>query len=195
MKIKIFFLITLGLLFVTSCGKGIDQVGHMGACDVYANWETSDYVLPYSVGDSHEVSQGNCSAYSHFGKDRYAYDFLMPIGTNLVAARAGEVIAVVENFTDGNGCPDENHVKIRHSDGTIGAYLHLTVNGSLVSVGDTVTQGQSIATSGNTGCSTDPHLHFVVFLDSAEKDSVPVTFSNTSANPRGAMQGKTYTAR
>ena len=45
---------------------------------------------------------------------------------------------------------------------TYAVYGHLTHGGSKVEVGDTVTQGQLIALSGNSGMSRGPHLHFAV---------------------------------
>ncbi|MEA2685217.1 MAG: hypothetical protein QOE93_412 [Actinomycetota bacterium] len=50
-------------------------------------------------------------------------------------------------------------------------------NGVLVNVGDQVTQGQAIATSGNTGRSSSAHLHFQVQADSVDwGQSVAHTF-------------------
>jgi murein DD-endopeptidase MepM/ murein hydrolase activator NlpD len=182
-------------LVIISCGQGVDEVTHKGVCEGYNDQSTSEYDLPFAVNESKEVSQANCSAASHFGPQRFAYDFATDIGTDIYAARAGTVIEVEESFEDGNGCPDDNHVYIRHSDNTIGGYVHLTKNGANVNVGDVVAQGDLIGTSGNTGCSSGAHLHFHVWQSDAKENTIPVVFRNTSANPRGLAGGKTYTAQ
>jgi murein DD-endopeptidase MepM/ murein hydrolase activator NlpD len=53
-------------------------------------------------------------------------------------------------------------VKIYHSDGTFADYVHLRYGGVLVEVGEEVRAGDVIGLSGNTGYSTQPHLHFAV---------------------------------
>lgn len=182
------------LLSISGCGEGSDIITHSGECDLYNASASSLYNLPFAAGDSHQVSQGNCSSVSHFGAQRYAYDFVMDIGTTIVATRAGQVIEIEESFANGNGCPNDNHVYIQHNDGSVAGYIHLTKEGVSVAVGDSVTQGQTIGSSGNTGCSSSPHLHFVVFKDRSRADSVPVTFKNTTAHNRGLRAGEKYTA-
>ena len=188
------FHILLVIIIFSSCGAGLNEVSHIGECDGYLEWSTSDYVLPYPSGDSHKVTQSNCSPVSHFGSHQYAYDFEMNIGDSVVATRDGSVIKIEEGNEDGNGCPDDNHVYIQHTDGSVAHYLHLTKDGVVVSIGDSVSQGDAIGLAGNTGCSTDAHLHFVVFKDQSYKESLPITFSNTESNPRGLRKDKSYTA-
>lgn len=188
-------ILPLILLFLsTGCGQGVPELSHAGICDGYPEWNTSNYKLPWPVGTSHEISQGNCGPASHLGAHRYSYDIRMDIGSSIVAARGGVVEKFEEQYDDGGGCDELNYLSIRHSDGTLAKYLHLTRNGVLVSAGATVNQGDQIALSGNSGCSSGAHLHFMV-LTPDEKDTVPVTFSNTTSNARGLISGKNYTAQ
>ena len=183
------------LLFLTTgCGQGVPELSHTGICDGYADWSSSNYKLPWPVGASYEISQGNCGPASHLGASRYSYDIRMDIGSSVVAARAGVVEKLEKQYDDGGGCDELNYLSIRHSDGTLAKYLHLTKNGVLVNLGANVNQGDAIALSGNTGCSSGAHLHFMV-LSPDEKETVPVTFSNTASNKRGLISGKNYTAQ
>ena len=59
--------------------------------------------------------------------------------------------------------PFGNVIVIQHADGSRAGYWHLQHNAAFVNVGDTVTQGQSIALSGKTGYTLFPHLHFIVW--------------------------------
>lgn len=52
-----------------------------------------------------------------------------------------------------------NHVVVRRDDGLCVLLAHLRRGSALVSVGDRVTAGQQLADCGNSGNSTEPHLH------------------------------------
>lgn len=73
-------------------------------------------------------------------------------GTNIVASAAGTVVVSTYSYSAGN------YVMINHGGGVYTVYMHASK--LLVSVGDTVKQGQVIAKVGSTGYSTGPHLHF-----------------------------------
>lgn len=101
----------------------------------------SDYVLPYSPGVSRLASQSYCTPRgSH--SDQLAYDFDMPIGSEVLAARAGMVRKIRESSPDdGSGEGRHNYVMVRHADGTEAFYAHLQQNGVLVEQGERVVIG------------------------------------------------------
>ncbi|MFM1920653.1 MAG: hypothetical protein RLZZ303_2287 [Candidatus Hydrogenedentota bacterium] len=154
-----------------------------GPTDLGAYPEPADspYLLPWSGGETRFCIQGNRAVVSHRGWETFAYDFTMPVGTPVRAARAGEVVQVVQEH-DGNGYQwPNNRVAIRHEDGTIGHYLHIKRNGSRVQVGDRVEQGQVICESGNVGNSMLPHLHFHV--TNAERNAtLPISFADVDSD-------------
>jgi murein DD-endopeptidase MepM/ murein hydrolase activator NlpD len=53
-----------------------------------------------------------------------------------------------------------NYVVLRHADGEYSQYAHMKQGSVRVKVGDTVTRGQVIGQVGQTGNTTEPHLHF-----------------------------------
>src|SRR5690606_8262496 len=132
---------------------------------------------------------------THFGPQRFAYDFSMPDNTTILAARGGRVVDKKEsNPNSVNLCEMGNYLLIEHDDGTVAKYEHLTQDGVLVNVGDVVEQGEEVDLSGRSGCSTGfTHLHFVVWIDdyhkyNVGKDSVPITFLNASPAIDWALQ-------
>jgi len=93
-------------------------------------------------------------------------DLANSIGTPIHAISDGVVID--SGPTAGYGM----WVKLRHADGTVTLYGH--VNTTLVRVGQRVMAGDQIATMGNRGNSTGPHLHFEVLLGGTQRvDPVP----------------------
>lgn len=138
-----------------------------------------NYSLPFEQGSAFALHQGYNGNFSH--QNVKALDFTMPVGTPITAIRDGIVIQLVEKNV--LVCPKKecakynNYVIIYHSDGTFAEYTHLKRNGVLVNVGDKVSKGQVIASSGNTGYSSGPHLHLMVFLQkSKSRETLPTKF-------------------
>lgn len=87
-------------------------------------------------------------------------DWATPTGTPVYASCGGTVTRA--GWGSGYGYV----VYIDHEDGRQTRYGHLSK--ILVSVGDTVKQGERIALSGNTGVSTGPHLHFEILINGTQ---------------------------
>jgi murein DD-endopeptidase MepM/ murein hydrolase activator NlpD len=158
------------------------------------------YSLPYATGQTYRILQGYGSRFSHTGLEEFAIDFDMSVGTPVHAARGGVVARVVESNSKGcwePGCGRyANYVVVLHSDGTTGEYYHLVKNGALVEVGESVSQGQKIAYSGNTGHTTMPHLHFAVYRATKNGDtqSIPVRFQAADGIIKRPRRGGRYQA-
>jgi murein DD-endopeptidase MepM/ murein hydrolase activator NlpD len=115
---------------------------------------------------------GNYTITSYFGNrtsptagastNHKGLDIACSTGDNIVAAASGTVIVATYNYAEGN------YICIDHGGGVVTVYMH---NSQLyVSVGETVTAGQTIAAAGSTGYSTGPHCHFGVRVDGTYVD-------------------------
>jgi len=167
---------------------------------VFPEPSESPYILPFPQGEAHLLSQSCCNPWGGH-RNRIAYDFAMPIGSPIVAARDGEVIEVIARYRDGDLTRGHNNrVLIRHSDQSVAWYGHLQQGSVVVTVGSTVAAGERIASCGNSGNTGNlPHLHFEVFqsIPYDYADAVPVSFRNAPGprDKRGALEaGATYTA-
>jgi murein DD-endopeptidase MepM/ murein hydrolase activator NlpD len=156
------------------------------------------YDLPFA--GTRTVLQGFHGTYSHTGNDEYAVDWTMPVGTPIFAAREGVVVGAKSDSNQGG--PDRkfadlgNFIFIRQADGTIAEYYHLRQGGAAVKVGAQVSRRQVIGYSGNTGFSSEPHLHFGIYraIDGFKEQSFPMRFQ-TTAGVISPVQGAAYTAR
>lgn len=154
------------------------------------------YSLPFGRHESFMVSQTYNGLASHEGKN--AIDWDMPRGTGVRAARDGIVVEIEESRFQGGLDPTlkskANFVRIKHSDGTIGNYVHLMPNGVRVYEGDRVRRGDLIAYSGDTGYSSGPHLHFEVFTitGALQHRTIPVRFRANGRNGERLEEGQVY---
>jgi murein DD-endopeptidase MepM/ murein hydrolase activator NlpD len=159
------------------------------------------YILPYQVGKSYRISQSYCNRWgSH--SNQLAYDFDIPIGADIIAARAGFVVLLWEGTPDTGASVygvENNYLFVLHSDGTVAMYAHLKQDGIDVEVGEYVEQGQRVADAGNSGTGGTPHLHFGVYASWPNRHGfdVPVNFSNAEGelDARGGLKsGRRYKA-
>jgi Peptidase family M23 len=120
----------------------------------HGNWD--------EPGGGHGVGQ----AHNPTDEQAYAFDLDHATGGKILAARAGRVKDLDEQWADDTHPPQTpgpgNYIWIEHADGTMASYCHLQHNSVRVTIGQWVPQGYWIAACGNTGHSSGPHLHFDV---------------------------------
>ncbi|MBS4686482.1 peptidoglycan DD-metalloendopeptidase family protein [Aeromonas sobria] len=94
-------------------------------------------------------------------------DYVAPVGTPIMAAGSGSVVAAGYNQFNGN------YVFIKHAGNYVTKYLHLTKR--TVNKGQRVKQGQTIGTLGGTGRVTGPHLHYEFVVGGIHKNPRTLT--------------------
>lgn len=147
------------------------------------------YQLPFR-GVPVQVAQGFGGHFSHADAPNwYAVDFAMPQGTPVLAARDGVVMQVQHDVLDNS--PNDpaagggNLVRVLHADGSMALYAHLAPDGVAVRPGQAVRTGERLGSSGNTGFSTAPHLHFAIQRN-ADMQLVSLPFR--MLGPQGELQ-------
>jgi hypothetical protein len=77
-----------------------------------------------------------------------------------------------------------NYIVIDHENGEFSFYSHLSENSIRVQPGDRVAPGDVIAAVGNTGHSSEPHLHFQLMdsNDFSTANGLPVMFTDVPAS-------------
>lgn len=146
---------------------------------------------------------------------RYAYDFIIVddngksslddrssvhsyycYGKDIIAPADGVIVNLIDKYTDSfvdgkNGYCNANRIEgnsivIKHNDSEYSTIAHILRGSFKVKVGDTVKQGEVIAKCGNTGNSSEPHIHFQLqsgknFFLSA---GLPIAFSDITAQDK-----------
>jgi len=150
------------------------------------------YKLPWTGGERYRVTQ---DYNKHF-------DFRLPVGTQVRAARGGTVYVKRASLEAGCCDPDcsiyDNYVRITHDDGSYGFYQHLKYGGITVNTGDIVSEGDCLGLSGATGyvCGlTGAHLHFNVNTNPFNSGGTPygVAFTEVTFAEGSIPTGDAYT--
>jgi hypothetical protein len=119
-------------------------------------------------------------------------------GRPVVAPGAGTIISVVEDIPDnipGTINPDQlfgNHVVIDHGNGEYSLLAHLMKGSVAVQAGQKVRSGDFLARTGNSGTSTEPHLHYQMMdaADYVHAHGMPAQFIGYVADGRFVARGE-----
>lgn len=151
-----------------------------------------------------------------YESQRYAYDFLemrrgqtykgdpaenenyFAFGKPVTAPLEGKVAAVADGIKDNvpgelNAAqPAGNHVIIQHKNGEYSILAHFKKNSIKVRKGDRVRTGQILGECGNSGNSTEAHIHFQVSSspDLMKGKSVRIRFADGKEPVRGEFVKK-----
>ncbi|MFT3682114.1 MAG: M23 family metallopeptidase [Ferruginibacter sp.] len=192
--------------------KGTWYAGAAPAPNAHHRWGfmeefAYDFIM---IGDSNRTYKSNYTVLENY----YCY------GQPVYATEAGEVVAVLDAVPDAAIYPKDlpqeeymnfirerqgkllkaygipglqgNHIIIKHNGNEYSFFAHLKPGSLKVNKGDKVSRGQLIAAVGNSGNSTEPHLHFQINenADAFNSRTVPVRFKNInwseSLEPAGA---------
>lgn len=141
------------------------------------SWPLEKITITQYFGNTSFATQ-NPQIYN--GKGHNAIDLAAPVGTKVMSAKEG-IITATGNTDLIPGCWSLGKwVFVKHPNGLSTLYAHLSVIS--VNPGESVTAGQVIGYSGNTGYSTGPHLHFGVYAT----QGVKITKFENSINCKGA---------
>lgn len=152
------------------------------------------YAFPFGGEVPRRLSQGVDGPLTHQGLHRYSFDFDLPIGTPVLAARDGVVFEVQDGYGEGGTRESDeqgNMVVVWHADGTFALYGHLR-KGVCAREGESVRAGDFLGWSGNSGYTSGPHLHFGVAVASdagAEMQTIPIQFEGDVVPEEGGLYG------
>ncbi len=183
----------VGVLDIADPAKGTRYAVRWSAAagDALARHDASvRYRMPFGGKEPRLLSQGVGGRTSHRGRASHAFDFALPWGTPVLAARGGRVVSVVDAHATGGLRKllhdQANRVEVLHADGSLATYAHLR-QGATAHVGQEVSAGDRIGFSGDTGYSSGPHLHFMVWKREPDLSwsSLPVRFDD--GTPQGFL--------
>lgn len=169
--------------------------------DPGAKHSSFSYHFPVTQKGKYPISQGANGRFSHFEEPNvHAVDVVMPVGTEIVAARPGTVISVKDDYhmsgRNGYFLDKANYVSVLHDDGTYATYAHTLMGSAKVEPGEQVKVGQVLARSGSSGFSTGPHLHFVIRKNVGMRTvSVPFNVANEAGQNVQLNRGTVITTR
>ena len=161
-------------------GTGVDL-----ARPPYNTLDVADFGQPGSSAATIVDWQGRDKSSVSYLNDHAGHDWNMARGTSIKAVAEGVVVMARDWDSDyvGSDSDIQKEVGILHTvRGSAGSsyqeqfltyYAHL--QSYSVAVGDTVTKGEEIGKSGNTGSSTGPHLHFGVIRLTNTSDQLQET--------------------
>jgi hypothetical protein len=180
----------------------------------------TEFILPFR--DEWFVYWGGTNTLDNYHyavpSQRYAYDFIRvqenrsyegsleenesyyAFGADVIAPADGTVVTVVDGIDDNEPVgtsnteePAGNYVVIDHGNGEFSHLAHFQNGTNTVQEGDRVRQGDLLGQCGNSGNSSEAHIHFHVAdgPDLYSSQSIRIRFKEEAGlNPEGYIQGQ-----
>lgn len=135
-----------------------------GGKNVFVNYHYEFEFVRYALDFVKEKNGYSYEGDPTLNESYYAFN------EDILTPAAGKVVAAVDGIADNKpgsptgmvSTPLGNHVTIQHDNGEFSTLGHFKNGSVIVKPGDIVTVGQRIAKVGNSGESTEPHLHIQV---------------------------------
>ena len=147
-----------------SSGTTSSGSGSSGTVSTPSGGSTS-FMYPCAGGYVSSYYGGRTSPTAGASSNHKGVDIAAGTGTPILAAASGTVVS--SSYSSARGY----YVVVSHGNGVSSLYQHC--NSINVSVGQYVSQGQTIATVGSTGISTGPHLHYEVLINGVNVNPYP----------------------
>lgn len=167
--------------FVFWGGRTVQQNYHVIAKDQRFAYD----LLIVKDGKSHEGDDKVLANYYCFDKPLYA-------------PAAGTITEVMDGLDDNVPgvmnpfAPAGNHIVIDHGNGEFSVMAHFRKGSVAVKVGDKVKQGQLVGHCGNSGNTSEPHLHYHLQNTGAfgNSEGLPAPFVNYVADGKRVERGE-----
>ncbi|MEP5341249.1 MAG: M23 family metallopeptidase [Algibacter sp.] len=155
-----------------------------GGRTVEQNYHAAYEVQRYATDIVKRVGGSTHAGNGSSNEDYYCF------GKPLNAPGNGTVISVLNTIEDNipgkfnRDTPEGNYVVIDHQNGEFSMLAHFKKGSIIVSVGDEVVKGQELGKVGNSGNSSEPHLHYQLQTEANPMDGVglPAQFLNYYAD-------------
>lgn len=169
--------------------------GRINAAERYAiDWSRFDLTRPLVDGDAQSTFEG----------DRTKQESYFTYNQPVIAVADAEVAVVVDGLKDAEpGVLQQdlplheyggNYVVLKLSEGVYALYAHLVPGSIVVKEGDKVKLGDELAKAGNSGNSTEAHLHFHVMdgISPLTATNLPFEISSFTFLGYGSEDGSTF---
>lgn len=157
---------------------------------LYNNAEGHTFPLAAELGAPVVTSEYGMRTHPTLGGQRmhWGIDIALPVGTNVRSIQGGRVVRVAGGCRAGDhscGGGFGNFVIVQTPSGHFEQFNHLErLN---VSEGQTINPGDAVATSGNTGRGSGPHLDFMVYKPGTQLNQLAAgsqSYRTQTINPR-----------
>lgn len=209
------------IIVVSMDRENIIQSLYLKPYEIFPNtdqkWTKNKYRMP--ITEDWFVVWGGANEFLNYHypyeQQRYAYDLIIvkeeksykdtsllnenyyAFGAEVVAPYKGKVVTVVDGIKDNlpgemnEQQPAGNYIVIAHPNDEFSMIAHFKMNSIVVKPGDTVKEGQLLGYCGNSGNSSEAHIHFQVMdgADFNKAKSIRIMFQNDVEPIQGDVVG------